>query len=80
MKNKASGLFCLLIALNSSFAQQYGWAVGTQRQITYSSESGYDWNLLEHNLTDELLTGVLFTSVNNGTHHRGRENTAELHD
>jgi len=43
-----------------------GWAVGTQGQIAYSTDGGYDWTMLEHNLTDAYLTGVLFTSPNNG--------------
>jgi len=43
-----------------------GWAAGTQGQIAYSTNGGYDWTMLEHNLTDAMLTGVLFTSPNNG--------------
>lgn len=43
-----------------------GWAVGTQGQIAYSSDGGNDWTPLEHNLSDALLTGVLFTSPDHG--------------
>ncbi|HOX79016.1 MAG TPA: YCF48-related protein [Bacteroidales bacterium] len=43
-----------------------GWAVGTQGQIAYSNDGGEDWTMLEHHLTDEILTGVLFTSPTNG--------------
>ena len=44
----------------------HGWAVGTQGQIAYTSDGGNDWMMLEHNLTDAILTGVLFTSPGNG--------------
>lgn len=43
-----------------------GWAVGTQGQIAYSNDGGNDWTMLEHNLTDAYLSGVYFTSPNNG--------------
>ncbi len=43
-----------------------GWAVGTQGQIAYSTDGGNDWTMLEHNLTDAMLTGILFTSPTNG--------------
>lgn len=43
-----------------------GWAVGTQGQIAYSNDGGNDWTMLEHDLTSQILTGVLFTSSDNG--------------
>jgi hypothetical protein len=46
--------------------QDHGWAVGTKGQIFYSNNSGGDWTMLEHNLTDGFLNGVFFTSPTNG--------------
>lgn len=44
----------------------HGWAVGVQGQIAYSNDGGNDWTMLEHDLTDQMLMEVLFTSPNNG--------------
>jgi len=43
-----------------------GWAVGTQGQIAYTNDGGNDWTMLEHDLTDAILTGIIFTSEYNG--------------
>lgn len=43
-----------------------GWAAGTLGQIAYSLDGGEDWTMLEHTLTNAILTGVYFTSPGHG--------------